>query len=165
MNEVWDMDGNRLVMKLNERHDPDGPQWVENLELTKVEGSVRRVFENGRMLELSLLDADDFVIRAFRIDSVGGQCRFTIYESGESRENRLLEWWESRVSEFRGESRYVDDYFDDRTVCRNVEVAVALALEFSKSWRLSEDSMSHFISTWDPLSVEGRRLVAESLSS
>lgn len=142
---------------------------VEKPELTKVESSVRRVFENGRMLELSLLDTDDFVIRTFRIDSVGRQCRFTIYDSDEDGENRFLEWWESRVSEFRGASRYVDDYFDDRTVCRNVEVAVAvavaLALEFSKSGGLSEDSMSHFISTWDPLSIKGRRLVAESLSS
>lgn len=165
MNEVWGMDGNRLVMKLNDKQDPGGPQWVEKPELTKVEGSVRRVFENGRMLELSLLDTDDFVIKTFRIDSVGRNCRFTIYDSGENRENRLLEWWESRVSEFRGAIRYVDDYFDDRTVCRNVEVAVALALEFSKSGGLSEDSMSHFISMWDPLSIEGRRLVAESLSS
>lgn len=165
MNEVWGMGVNRLVMKLNDRQDPRGPQWVEKPELTKVESSVRQVFENGKMLELSLLDADDFVIRAFHIDSAGRQCRFTLCAADGDRKNRLLEWWESRDSEFRGASRYVDDYFDDRTVCRDVEIAVALALEFSKDGGLSENSMSYFISMWDPLSVEGRRLVAESLSS
>lgn len=29
MNEVWGMGVNRLVMKLNDRQDPRGPQWVE----------------------------------------------------------------------------------------------------------------------------------------
>ncbi|HDS1581222.1 TPA: hypothetical protein QEL15_003328 [Stenotrophomonas maltophilia] len=165
MNSYFEYPSVRSILRYTDKGSAEGPQWIENPPVDVVEDAVRRVFNNGKILDVTIPEGHGLLLRRLTMVSKSGECRFTADLYHEDHRQAFLEWWESKGAPFRGGSRYGDDYFDDRTVCRDVAVAVALFREVIDVNGLSEMSFSQFLSEWDPISMEGRRLVAESISS
>lgn len=165
MNSYFEYPVVRNILRYTDKGSGEGPQWIENPPVDVVEDAVRRVFNNGKILDVTIPEGQGLLLRRLTMVSKSGECRFTADLYHEDHRQAFLEWWESKGAVFRGASRYGDDYFDDRTVCRDVAVAVALFREVIDVNGLSEMTLSQFLSEWDPISMEGRRLVAESISS
>jgi hypothetical protein len=62
---------------------------------------------------------------------------------------KMREWWERGDNPFRGTTVFDDHPFDDRTVCRDVEVAVRVFKDFFDNHDLTESSLVDFLSVWD----------------
>jgi hypothetical protein len=78
------------------------------------------------------------------------QCRLTYLPLElPSEKSKLMEWWEPGDVAFRGTAVFNDHPFDDRTVCRDVEVPVRLFKDFFDNHDLTEASLVDFLSVWD----------------
>lgn len=165
MNKYFSYPVVKKILRYTDAGSNDGPQWVDNPSNDVVEDAVRHVFSNGKILDVTIPEGQGSLLHRLTMVSKAGECRFTANLYHEDHRQAFLEWWEPKGAAFRGASRYGDDYFDDRTVCRDMAVAVALFREVIDINGLSGASLSQFLSEWDPISMEGRRLVAESLSS
>lgn len=120
----------------------------------RVEDWLRRGYEYGGGMELvaGYPETDTRTRHGVSINMSANpnECRLTyspIQPSGEK--TRMREWWEVGDLTFRGTTVFNDHPFDDRTVCRDVEIAVRIFKDFFDNHDLTEASLGHFISVWD----------------
>lgn len=58
-------------------------------------------------------------------------------------------WWEPGDAPFRGTNNFNDTDWDDRTVCRDVSVAIEMFRDFFDHGDLTEISLNKMYSGWD----------------
>jgi hypothetical protein len=126
---------------------------------TNVEEWIERVFRYGGGLNLSVgRDAISGGREAFSLEQFlameahPGECRLVYVPSDEpaAGKTKRCEWWEAGNAAFRGTIKFNDHEWDDRTVCRDQSVVVALFRDFFDHGDLSEFGLSQTRSAWDP---------------
>jgi hypothetical protein len=120
----------------------------------RVEDWLRRGYEYGGGMELvaGYPETDTRTRHGVSINMSANphECRLTylpIQRSGEK--TKMREWWKVGDLPFRGTTVFDDHPFDDRTVCRDVEVVVRIFRDFFDNHDLTESSLTDFISVWD----------------
>lgn len=127
---------------------------VKDPEWSHLESKVRSAFGFGGQVILSSVEAGSggqVQTRAMLgMEAHPGECRL-IYTPDElpSDKTGRREWWEPGDSEFRGTTIFNDHPWDDRTVCRDVSVAISLFRDFFVHEDLSDMGISQTRSVWD----------------
>lgn len=120
----------------------------------RVESRIFRAFEFGGQVKLWAASIDDD--EKFRLhthlgmESHPGECRLIYSPQKElGGRSKIREWWEPGDEPFRGTTNFLDHEWDDRTVCRDVSVALAMFRDFYEHHDLTETSLSQTRSVWD----------------
>lgn len=121
----------------------------------RVEDWLRRGYEYGGGMELvaGYRETDSRTKHGMSINMSANprECRLTYSPVQRSDEKtKMREWWEPSDLPFRGTTVFDDHPFDDRTVCRDVEVAVRIFEDFFENHDLTEHSLIDFLSVWHP---------------
>ena len=119
-----------------------------------VELRVKRAFAFGGQVKLweGVVGPDDKTQLGTHLgmEARSGACRL-IYSpqkiSGERSKSR--EWWEPGDAPFRGTTNFNDHEWDDRTVCRDVSVALQMFRDFFDNGDLTDSSLKQTRSVWD----------------
>lgn len=126
----------------------DHPVWP------LIEVCIEKVFSFGGYVFLyaaTIGDNDVVQLGAFlAMESHLGEYRL-IYtpEKSHTKKSRRCVWWEPGDAPFRGASSFNDTEWDDRTVCRDVSVAIEMFRDFFDHGDLTETSLSQMYSGWD----------------
>ncbi|WP_414132992.1 DUF6911 family protein [Burkholderia territorii] len=120
----------------------------------EIEQWVRRAFEFGGTVTLTIAVRED-VDRLLLGDSLAmyshpGECRI-VYDpvTPPTEKTARREWWEPGDAPFRGTTSFLDHEWDDRTVCRDLSVALEMFRDFYEHHDLTEASLSQTRSVWD----------------
>jgi hypothetical protein len=119
-----------------------------------IEMRIERAFKHGGYVMLSSAihhDDDTLELGTFlAMESHIGEYRlvYTLATQPWEKPNRR-EWWEPGDAPFRGIAVFNDHEWDDRTVCRDLSVAVQMFRDFFDHGELSESSLSQTRSTSD----------------
>jgi hypothetical protein len=128
----------------------ESPVWE------RVEDWLRRayLFGGGVQLATGYRETDSRVRHGVYLgmDANPNQCRMTyLPREPLGEKTKLMEWWEPGDESFRGTTVFQDHPFDDRTVCRDVEVPVRIFKDFFERHDLVEPSLNEFLSVWDAM--------------
>ena len=126
----------------------DRPVWP------LIETCVEQVFRFGGYVFLfaaTLGEDDRPQLGTFlAMESHPGECRLVYTpETLPSEKTKRREWWELNDAPFRGTSNFNDHEWDDRTVCRDVSVAIKMFRDFFDHGDLTETSLTQMRSVWD----------------
>lgn len=120
----------------------------------RVEDWLRRSYEYGGGVELiaGYPETDTRTRHGVSVNMSANPHEFRLTYSPVQRSDertKMREWWERADNPFRGTTVFDDHPFDDRTVCRDVDVAVRVFKDFFDNHDLTESSLVDFLSVWD----------------
>ncbi|WP_321818772.1 MULTISPECIES: DUF6911 family protein [unclassified Paraburkholderia] len=124
------------------------PAWL-NLELR-----VKQAFEFGGSVTLweATVGSDEKIVLGTNLamEARPGECRL-IYSPQKrlGQKTKVREWWEPGNAPFRGTTNFNDHEWDDRSVCRDVSVAIQFFRDFFDNGDLTESSLEQTLSVWD----------------
>lgn len=121
---------------------------------SRVETCIERAFRFGGQVKLySGNRGDDERIRLgtfIGMESHLGEFRLVYSpETRPDEKTKQREWWEPGDTAFRGTTVFHDHEWDDRTVCRDISVAMHMFRDFFEHGGLTEVSLSQTRSVWD----------------
>jgi hypothetical protein len=124
------------------------PTW------SHLESRIRRAFEFGGQVEIQAasIGSDEKISLGICLgmEANAGECRLIYGPKQPVREkSRQREWWEPGDAPFRGTSTFNDHNWDDRTVCRDVSVALQMFKDFYEHGDLTEQGLGQTRSVWD----------------
>ncbi|WP_155627804.1 DUF6911 family protein [Burkholderia vietnamiensis] len=126
----------------------------EEASWEEIQQWIRRVFEFGGTVTLTIGVRED-VDRLLLGDSLAmyshpGECRL-VYDpvTSPTEKTARREWWEPGDEPFRGTTSFMDHEWDDRTVCRDISVALEMFRDFYEHQSLTEVSLKQTRSVWD----------------
>ncbi|KVP24122.1 hypothetical protein WJ86_15335 [Burkholderia multivorans] len=126
----------------------------EEASWEQIEQWIRRVFEFGGSITLTAAvreDVDRLLLgNLLAMYSHPGEYRL-IYDPVTSLAEKTArrEWWEPGDEPFRGTTKFLDHDWDDRTVCRDMTVALQMFRDFYENHDLTEASIQQTRSVWD----------------
>lgn len=126
----------------------DRPVW------SLVEACIERAFNFGGHVSLfaaTIGAGDRLQLGTFlAMESHPRECRLIYTPETNPRERTMRRvWWEPGDAPFRGTSNFNDTEWDDRTVCRDVLVAIEMFRDFFDHGDLTETSLNQMYSGWD----------------
>jgi hypothetical protein len=138
----------------------DSGAAVEQPVWSHVEERVRRAFTYGGTVHLNagiyLPESDNkLVLKQFLgMDCCPGACRL-LYTPGDepiAEKTKRREWWEAGDTPFRGTTEFNDHEWDDRTICRDLSIAIDMFRDFFNHCDLTDFGVSQTRSVWEPKS-------------
>lgn len=146
---------NVMCLKAQNKHSGELSSFNrEDASWKEVEHWIRRVFEFGGTVTLTVAVRED-VDRLLLGDSLAmyshpGECRL-VYDpiTPPTEKTARREWWEPGDEPFRGATKFLGHEWDDRTVCRDISVALEMFRDFYEHRNLTEISLKQTRSVWD----------------
>jgi hypothetical protein len=126
---------------------------VEDPVWPHVEMRIEGVFKfGGQVVLYAGIRRDDGKLQLgtfLGMESHAGECRL-IYTPDKSpgEKTKWREWWEPGDAPFRGTANFNDHEWDDRTVCRDMSVAIQMFRDFFDHGDLTEAGLSQTRSVW-----------------
>jgi hypothetical protein len=146
------------ILWMQARDCEDGGATVEQPVWNHVEETVRRAFIYGGAVHLHAAmyrpESDNqLILKQFLgMECHPGACRL-LYTPGDepiADKTKRREWWEAGDTPFRGTMEFNDHEWDDRTVCRDLSIAVGMFRDFFDHCDLTEFGLSQTRSVWEP---------------
>lgn len=115
---------------------------------------IQHAFQRGGKVTLTAATREDIdklnLGSVLAMDSHPGEYRL-VYDplTLPNEKTKRREWWESGDEPFRGTANFHDHEWDDRTVCREIKVALHIFRDFFDHSDLTESSTAQTRSVWD----------------
>ncbi|WP_157659984.1 hypothetical protein [Burkholderia ubonensis] len=146
----------RKILHLSARSDSglEGLGGVVEPVWGRIETCINQAFEYGGQVTLSdaTVGPDEKISLGVSLGMMAHPKQFRLIYSplfDLKEKSKIREWWEPGDEPFRGTTNFFDHEWDDRTVCRDISVALEMFRDFYEHHDLTEVSLKQTRSVWD----------------